>query len=902
MRYLTLALVIFLTTSHMTAGQMIKGRITNQSGESIPYATVYIQELKQGTTSNTKGDYEIKLPPGKYMVTYQSLGFEPVFYNAIITNQIILKDVVLPLQFYEIPEVRITASGEDPAYGIMRKAIGLAPYYLNHVSYYKASVYIKGNLVINRIPRILKKSMKIESSSRGTSISAGGEPPKKQQNNIKEGETYMMESLNEMEFTSPDKYVQKVISLQSTIPSEGDGISPMSYIEASFYEPILVDMAISPLSPQAFSHYKFKYLGASLQGNYTVNKIQVIPRRKSQQLFSGTIYIIDDLWCLHSVDLTNENLAGKVRVQQLYIPVQDDIWMPVSHQFEINIGIMGFKADAGYGSSIKYLEVRPNTTLKKPISESAQYKARYDQKDTVPTKTNEQIEKILQKDEISNRDMARLSKLMKKESDNSLPDSVKDNLEVKDNTTRIIEKDANKKDSIYWNDIRPIPLSSGELKSLRVRDSIRVELSLQQPDNDSIPQGVVKKKGKFVRSANDFAFGHAWSDTLGNRLNFGGLIDLKNLSFNTIDGFVYGINFRYNKAWKNKYDLSIYPDFRYAFSREKLMWRVNGNFRYAGIEQKMIMFRMGISSKDLNTNGSINQLLNTAATLFFKKNYLKIYESRYFGLGYKRELANGLYLELNANYDDRRVLENTTNFSLSKAKREYSNNIPGNKYLTAGSNFYNFPIDQKHGEFVTNVTYTPYQKYRISNKNKIPLGSDWPTFSLTWKHGINEFKDLPDKIKHFDAISYEINSNRDLGGFNEISWNFRSGGFINNRSVPYYDFFHFNSQSLPFLIENYMGAFMLSEYYSLSTPEFFAEAHIKYTTPYLLLKLLPVLSNTLMRENLSLSYLGARYNKNYTEIGYSLSEFMFFGMVGVYVGFEDFRYKQVGAKLVFRFN
>jgi hypothetical protein len=536
----------------MTAGQMIKGRITNQSGESIPYATVYIQELKQGTTSNTKGDYEIRLLPGKYLVIYQSLGFEPVYYDATVTNQTSIKDVVLPLQFYEIPEVRITASGEDPAYGIMRKAIGLAPYYLNHVNYYKASVYIKGNLVINRIPRILQKSMKMESSSRGTSISAGSDPPKKQGNQIKEGDTYMMESLNEMEFTSPDKYVQKVISLQSTIPSEGDGISPMSYIEASFYEPILVDMAISPLSPQAFSHYKFKYLGASLQGNYTVNKIQVIPRRKSQQLFSGTIYIIDDLWCLHSVDLTNENLAGKVRVQQLYIPVQDDIWMPVSHQFEINIGIMGFKADAGYGSSIKYLEVKPNTTLQKPISESAQYTARFEQKDTVPTvptKENEQIEKILQKEELTNRDMARLSKLMKKESDNSLPDSVKDNLEVKDNTTRIIEKDANKKDSIYWNDIRPIPLSTGELKSLRVRDSIRAELSLQQPDNDSIPQGAVKTKGKFMRTVNDIAFGHTWSDSLGRRLNFGGLIDVKNLSFITVDGFVYGVNFRYNKAW-----------------------------------------------------------------------------------------------------------------------------------------------------------------------------------------------------------------------------------------------------------------------------------------------------------------------------------------------------------------
>src|SRR5450759_2601310 len=124
--------VLFLIyTTQLIDDQVIKGRITNQTGEPIPYATVYIQELKQGTTSNTKGDYEIKLPPGKYLVTYQSLGYAPVFFNVSLTNNTLLKDITLPLQYYEIPEVRISATGEDPAYSIMRKAIGLAPYHLN---------------------------------------------------------------------------------------------------------------------------------------------------------------------------------------------------------------------------------------------------------------------------------------------------------------------------------------------------------------------------------------------------------------------------------------------------------------------------------------------------------------------------------------------------------------------------------------------------------------------------------------------------------------------------------------------------------------------------------------------------------------------------------------------------
>ncbi len=154
-------LFLFVSTS-ISHAQILKGRITSQSGDPIPYSTVYIQELKQGTTSNTKGDYELKLPAGKYTVMYQSLGFEPVIFSITLSDNTITKNVILPVQYYQIPEVRITASGEDPAYGIMRKAIGLAPYYLNNISHYKADVYLKGNLVINKIPKLIKKQMERE--------------------------------------------------------------------------------------------------------------------------------------------------------------------------------------------------------------------------------------------------------------------------------------------------------------------------------------------------------------------------------------------------------------------------------------------------------------------------------------------------------------------------------------------------------------------------------------------------------------------------------------------------------------------------------------------------------------------------------------------------------------------
>jgi hypothetical protein len=900
---LTSLLLIIITA--FSYSQILKGKITNQAGDPVQYATVYIQELKQGTTSNTRGDYEIKLTPGSYTVTYQSLGYQPVYVNVKIYDAILSKNVVLPLQYYQIGEVRISASGEDPAYIIMRKVIGMAPYYLNNISYYKAEVYLKGNLIINKIPRLLQKSMKIESSGNQTTLSAGSKSTKKEVV-LKAGDAFMMESFNEIEFTAPDKYFQRMISYNSTFPSQGNEVSPMDFIEASFYQPVLAQMAISPLAPNAFSYYNYRYLGTSLQGNFTINKIQVIPKRKSQQVFEGTIYIIEDLWCLQSVDLTNENLASKIRVQQLFVPVQDDIWMPVSHKFDINIGIMGFKADAGYGSSVKYLTVKPNVSLQKPASISTDYQARAlnNQKvsDTVVSKSKQQINKLLEKDRLTNRDMVKLSRLMEKESAASLHDSSKNSLEIKDRTKHIVEKDAGKKDSSYWAKIRPIPLSDIETRSIRINDSIKAQNKLIEVKSDPASKISDKASPPLVKTFRNIITGHSWSDTTGFRFSFDGLINLKKLAFNSVDGFKYGVDFNISKSWKNKTSLTLVPDFSWAFSRNKLLWGINTFYSFDRVKNKQVFLRAGVTSKDINNGGGINPFINSLTSLFQKKNYLKLYESHYTTIGYSAEIRNGLRIEVTGNYENRRVLQNSTNFSILKSSDTYSENIPQNSYLSEGSNEINKLRSQKHFDLSTRLTYTPFRKYRMRDGAKIPADSDWPTFELTWQHGVNDFSEIESGLRRYDMIKFEVSKHKNIGAFSEFRWRVRAAGYLDNRNLTFYDFFHINSQPFPVLINNYEDAFMIPSFYSMSTPEFYTEGHLKYTTPYMLLKLLPVLSNTLMRENVSLSYLGSRYHSGYTEIGYSISEILFIGELGVYLGFDDLKYRSFGLRAVLSFH
>ena len=143
--------------------------------------------------------------------------------------------------------------------------------------------------------------------------------------------------------------------------------------------------------------------------------------------------------------------------------------------------------------------------------------------------------------------MVKLARLMGKESAASVIDSNKKTLEIKENTTHSVEKDANKRDSAYWAKIRPIPLSEIEIRSLRISDSIKSITAIKEPGHDTIPIPKKQEKSNFNKAVHDVAFGHTWSDTTGFRFTYGGLINLQRLSFNSVDGFNYGLNFNISK-------------------------------------------------------------------------------------------------------------------------------------------------------------------------------------------------------------------------------------------------------------------------------------------------------------------------------------------------------------------
>ena len=74
MRPFLLALSILFSTS--LAAQGITGRISaTDSGEALPFASIYVEETGSGTVTNAEGDYRLRLRPGTYTLTFQFLGY-----------------------------------------------------------------------------------------------------------------------------------------------------------------------------------------------------------------------------------------------------------------------------------------------------------------------------------------------------------------------------------------------------------------------------------------------------------------------------------------------------------------------------------------------------------------------------------------------------------------------------------------------------------------------------------------------------------------------------------------------------------------------------------------------------------------------------------------------------------
>jgi len=823
---------LFVLFFHLARAGIVSGKITDENNEGLPFVSVYLKGTTQGVTSNKEGNYSIELPAGNHEIIFQFIGYKTHAENvsAESDEQKIILNVKMEPQPYEIAEVTVKANAEDPAYEVIRKAIKMRKYYLTQVQSYSCDVYIKG---LQRVTSYPKKFM-------GYDVNAEGviDP--------KTGIFYLSESASKFYFKQPDKAYEKMISSKVSGNSKAFSFNRTADLLLDFYKNVVNVQVIakrgfvSPIAEGAMFYYNYHLTGTFFENGKVVNKIEVLPKRKHDPVFRGTIYICENTWRIHSTDLYLVKDAGievvdTLRINQVHLPIQmktpsplgegagGEVWMLFSNKLTFGFSVFAFKGNGMYLSIHSKYNVKPDFSVKNPI----------------PFATIEQTPtaSLLPKKEL------RLNKKEEKKEDKvfSSGEMMK------------VEDDANKKDSVYWAEMRPVPLTQEEVLDYIKKDSIQV-IHESKPFLDSVD----KKTNQFEPI--DLLFGYEHVSRYKKRTtSFSPLIE--SIQFNTVQGLVLGTELEIRRKYEMEKRFYKTISASYGFSDKRIS--AGGKLLYEFNPKRFshIAIEGGRQTVQFSEKNPISPLVNSIYTLFDESNHMKLYQKDFLKISYNSEPANGIYMRSFLEYSDRTSLMNASDFVLFPAAKNhkiYSSNDPTYPAQDSISSF----KQNQSAELRVNLRLRYKQKYVIRPDEKWVYGSKYPTLHLEYRKGINS---LFGSDVNYDFVKVSVTDRMNFKLLGKATYLVSAGKFLNNSKMELMENYHFSGNKT--ILSNFdFTDFQMLDYYRYSTNNYFLEAHYEHDFAGFILNKFPLLRKLKANELVGVHYLYTEKSQNYFEI------------------------------------
>lgn len=575
------------------------------------------------------------------------------------------------------------------------------------------------------------------------------------------GIIYLSETISEIAYQKPDDFKEKIIA--SKVSGNDNGFSFNSAQDAnfSFYENTIdINAAIvSPIADNALNYYKYKLDGVFYEENKLINKIKVTPKRPKDRVWEGFIYIVEDDWQLYGTELTTIGSAIQVPMVTKLIFKQN------------------FKFDTKTDSWVKRSQTIDFGFKFLGFQGDGQFIAVYSNYDFKP-----------------------------QFSENTFSNEV-----------LLFTENANKKDSIFWKGTRPVPLTNEELKDYIKKDSIQ-ELRKSKKYLDSVD--AVSNKFRVL----DPITGYTYKNTYNKwRLNYEGIIP--GINFNTVQGWNAAAGLQYFKWYdENQTEwLSIYGDATYGISEDRLRFTGGITKNFNRTNRLRLSLFGGSKVQQFNASEPISPIVNTVSTLFFERNYMKVYELNYAKIAYSLELFNGLRLFTNAGFEQRKPLFNTTDYvTIPNDDVSYTSNNPINS-----SDFDNAAITE-HELFKTTISaaITFGQKYMTYPDGKYNLGNNkYPALNITFENGLG----ASNKDYNYSQLKASVYQSINTGNKGEFAYRLKGGTFFNGENISFVDYQHFNgNQTRIGTSSNYTNVFNLLPYYQLSTNKNYFEGHLEH--------------------------------------------------------------------------
>ncbi len=765
-------LLLTLLTNTLTA-QTITGKVTNANGTTLPNASITVTNKNIQVVTNATGNYSLKIPNGTYTISCQYIGYALLTQTITISKEEQQLNFVLQIQAYKNTEFIVKANAEDYAYTVIRNAIKKRNYYNTQVKSATYDLYNKEIMKLRSVPKSFmgkkikaddKKDMGVDSSGKGV--------------------VYLSESISQVNYELPNK--TKIFVKSSRVSgSNSYGFAFTSTI--NFYENNVAVFSksinsrgfVSPIANNALHYYKYEYLGSFDENGMEINTIKVTPKRKNEPLFSGTIYIVENEWSIHSINLlltkqSQLELMDTLSVKQLYQKLPNKIWRTNNQALYLAIKIFAFDVVGNFVSVYSNFEVNK----------------KFDPK-------------------------------------------------FFNNTIIKYDTAVNKKPFTYWDSIRPIALEQEEIKDYKIKDSLYLAQkkdTLAKAKMDSMQKKFQKiTLNKIVLTGiNNYKVKH-------KKLYSYGLEPLLlNTQYNTTEGLTTTVlPFVQVNSKALHATIKLMPQLRYSYTNNTLLTNSYITFFKknkkgdASTKLQSITLGGGAAVYQINKEEPINAFNNTYCTLIDGLNFLKNYKANFGEVIYRKRKENSLTTKIGLLYEDRIALKNISNYTLSnKTKGKFQPNDSSGNTSIAFAN---------HQALLVQValSYQPGQRYIELPYNKVSIGSKWPTFSIYFAKGINN---ILNSDVDFDKWKFSIKDNINLKLKGTLAYNVTIGGFMNRKKVYIQDYQHFNGNQLG-AAADYLNSFQLAQYYANSTTaNLFTTVHLEQHLKGLLSNKIPLLN------------------------------------------------------------
>ncbi len=646
---------------------------------------------------------------------------------------------------------------------------------------------------------------------------------------------YQSEASSQFNFSRPRNIKEVLIASRAAGDHPGVSFNRAFDIQTDFYKNLVHWDAlsnrsfVSPIAGNALGFYRYKFRGDFTESGLLIHKIEVIAKRKSDPSFNGFIYITDGDWRIHSLDLKLYKLANISFVDSLQLIQQ---FIPV-------------KDDVWLPASTRF-------NLRGKILGfvfGSYYEGIY---------SDYQINPDFPADFFNRQVME-------------------------------IPKQASRRDSVYWKDNRPVPLTRQEDIYYVNKDSLgKKRQSVQYLDS-------AKKINNHFLVIPWILNGYTIKSLEGKQTyNIQSPKDI--VFYNSVERWGINLAPRYKRFAPNGKTLDVRPVVRYSFARQLLNANVYASYRYNPQKQASIYGKIGTDFLDLNNSGTVSLFLNTLSTLFAEHNLLKLYQSKFIQAGSQGEVENGILLNGLVEYADRRSLNNFYTSSGADSTqitpRILRNGVPesSNNPLDPGSDVPLFPR-YRALTFSGSATFTFHQEYTIRPDGKYIEPSIYPRLRVNYRKG---FPLLGSSI-NYDFLSLDIFQDRlHMGIYGYSSYFFSGGSFLNHKNLYYPDYKQFRGGQ-PFVFDSSLGSFHYLNYYIYSTNRNYLEGHVEHNFGGYFLNRMPFIRKLRLEEIVGGSFLTQGILQNYHEFYFGIKKLLIrfdygFAFDGNHKIYQGFRY------------